>query len=95
MIKREHTHAPAKDILDLTIGNARVFKEIASAIKSICPCNVYAMGSRVKGNFNTDSDFDVIVYCDEKYKSVINNIPFTHNVDIHFTNKLRTDLIEI
>ena len=94
-LKREQHHEPAKKYDELTNEHKIAFKAIAHEIRKVCDCNVYAFGSRVNGNYNSNSDYDVVVYCDNIFKHVINRQIFSFKADIHFTNKQRTDLIEI
>jgi predicted nucleotidyltransferase len=55
-------HVRATSWEGLTEANQKLFKSVASEIKSKYPqANCYAFGSRVNGNYTDDSDIDVVI----------------------------------
>lgn len=55
-------HVRATSWSGLTEANQKLFKSVASEIKSKYPqANCYAFGSRVNGNYTDDSDIDIVI----------------------------------
>lgn len=83
---RKRSHKPAKAFPELTKGNRKNFKEIADRIRESFPgIPVYAWGSRVEGIFKKDSDYDVILNCDQATgQKIVKEVQFEQRVDIYF-----------
>ena len=57
---QRHVRATTWD--EITQSNQKLFKSVASEIKSKHPqAKCYAFGSRVNGNYTDDSDIDIVV----------------------------------
>jgi predicted nucleotidyltransferase len=63
--------------------NKKKFKEIADRIRRLFPGSiVFAMNSRTLGNWNENSDFDILVFTEEENFTGIRKIIFDVKVDI-------------
>lgn len=94
MKPRDKRHHQLKALNEI-IAYHPAFIIIADEIMNVCKCKVYAYGSRINGNYYDNSDYDVAVICDKKYRTKLIAKQFDFRVDLHFINAPTDNMIEI
>lgn len=83
---------------DFSDEDKKTLSEIKRIIISyVGECNVFVFGSRVKGNWDEESDWDLVIFSeikDNELKLKVKNHPYDVEVDTNFTDKL-PDMVEI
>jgi predicted nucleotidyltransferase len=91
-------HARATSWEGLTEANQKLFKSVASEIKSKYPqANCYAFGSRVNGTYRDDSDIDMLIsgVTELEYNKIKASIKHELNIDLKLGNEHSKQLIQI
>jgi predicted nucleotidyltransferase len=91
-------HVRATSWEGLTEANQKLFKSVASEIKSKYPqANCYAFGSRVNGNYTDDSDIDMLIsgVTELEYNKIKASIKHELNIDLKLGNEHSKQLIQI
>ena len=91
---REQRHHTLTKLNEL-IAYHPAFIIIADEIKQITNGKIFAYGSRVNGNYYDNSDYDVAVICDKKFRNKLISKKFDFRVDLHFINEPKGNMIEI
>ena len=83
---------------DFSDEDKKTLSEIKRIIISyVGECNVFVFGSRVKGNWDEESDWDLVIFSetkDNELKLKVKNHPYDVEVDTNFTDKL-PNMVEI
>ena len=83
---------------DFSDEDKKTLSEIKIIIISyVGECNVFVFGSRVKGNWDEESDWDLVIFSetkDNELKLKVKNHPYDVEVDTNFTDKL-PNMVEI
>jgi len=85
--EREVTHPIAKVFEDLPLDQQAVCKRIKELILEKLPfAGVYLFGSRIKGNWVEDSDYDIVVTGTVQcHRELVKDIDFGVRVDLFFS----------
>lgn len=75
----------------------RVYKNLISYFENNQSIKkVVLFGSRAKGNYNYNSDIDIAILCDKKYKALISNdldeIVGIYSLDIVFLDSMNSEI---
>ena len=87
--RKEVIHPVIKQWDDFTENDKAILQNIKNVIFSIIgECRICAFGSRVKGNWDENSDYDVVVTSIPNYdiQHKIKTHDYGHRVDVFFRN---------